>query len=255
MSLRVSPILVLTTAPDVKTARNLARSLVSRRLAACVSMNRGAVSYYRWKGKVERAGEVMLTIKTVSSRFAKIQQFIESHHPYELPEVIALPVKKGSPRYLAWLKGAVCLALAVCLFAPRAASAADTISFDELRSLQGSGADFLLLDARGKPSYDAGHIEGAVLLAEEIYYTRTELFQQNIIGQAPDFSEALAQRMNVYSPQKPIVTYCNDHCGLARTLATQLRQIGFRDVRVLEPGFQSWEGKSYPVAKTQKSGL
>lgn len=252
----MSTILVLTTVPDARTAKDLARSLVRRRLAACVSMKRGAVSYYRWKGKVERADEVLLTIKTVDRHFKSIQRFIESRHPYELPEIIALPVKKGSPRYLAWLKGA-CLAAMMALWMPWTAQAAETISIEELKSLQETHADFLLLDARDKHSYDAGHIEGAVLPADEDYYRQMELFQQTIKKEPPDSQAALARSMSAFSRGKPAITYCNDHCGIGRVLMTQLKALGFSDVRVLEPGFQSWEKKGYPVAKAppRDSGL
>lgn len=97
-------VLVLTTVPDAASARLLARSLVQRRLAACVTVKPGAVSYYRWKGKLERAKETLLFIKSVQRNFSGIRKHLEANHPYELPEIIAVPVVKGSKKYLAWVR-------------------------------------------------------------------------------------------------------------------------------------------------------
>src|SRR5262245_1451177 len=100
-------IVVLTTAPDAATARKLARRLVERKLAACVSCREGWTSIYRWKGKVERARETLLVIKTAERRFAKLAQEIETLHPYDVPEIVALPVKRGARKYLSWLESEV----------------------------------------------------------------------------------------------------------------------------------------------------
>ena len=96
-------ILILSTAPDLKTARSLAKSLVEKKLAACVSFKEGFVSFYRWKGKLERAREVTLFIKSSKEKFSKIKKHIHRVHPYEVPELIAVPITQGSPEYLSWL--------------------------------------------------------------------------------------------------------------------------------------------------------
>ena len=96
-------ILILTTAPDLKTAKWLAKSLVEKKLAACVSLKEGFISFYRWKGKVENAREVAIFIKSSKEKFVKIKQHICRVHPYQVPEFIALPVTQGSSEYLTWL--------------------------------------------------------------------------------------------------------------------------------------------------------
>lgn len=100
-------IVVLTTAPDAKTARSLAKRLVADRSAACVSIKDGFVSYYRWKGKLTKAGESLLLIKTEKSKFARVKQTLLAEHPYENPEIISLPVVQGSQKYLSWLSDSV----------------------------------------------------------------------------------------------------------------------------------------------------
>ncbi len=96
-------VLILTTTPDLKTARSLAKSLVEKKLAACVSFTEGFVSFYRWKGKVTNAREVTLFIKSSKEKFARIKKYIHHVHPYEVPELIALPITEGSSEYLSWL--------------------------------------------------------------------------------------------------------------------------------------------------------
>ena len=97
-------IVILTTAPDLKTARRLARLLVQKKLAACVNIARGAESFYRWKGRLENGRENLLFIKTSVKRFRRVEALIKNEHPYELPEVIGLPVSRGSKEYLSWLQ-------------------------------------------------------------------------------------------------------------------------------------------------------
>ena len=99
--------LVLTMTPDVKTARRLAELLVDRKLAACVSIQRGWASRYRWKGKIESAKETLLLIKTTDKMFSKVLRVIEKNHPYEVSEILSLPVRRGSRKYLAWLESSV----------------------------------------------------------------------------------------------------------------------------------------------------
>ena len=97
-------LLVLTALPDRKSAQKLAGALVHRKLAACVSVLGGVSSVYRWKGRTENAREWLLLIKTSKSAWKALQTFMLSRHPYELPELIALPVKTGSRKYLDWVE-------------------------------------------------------------------------------------------------------------------------------------------------------
>ena len=96
-------LLVLTNLPDATTAKSLATQLVEQRLAACVNILAPCQSVYRWRGAVEEASEVPLLIKTAPARYARLEEVIRALHPYELPEIIALPVTQGLPDYLAWV--------------------------------------------------------------------------------------------------------------------------------------------------------
>ncbi|MBU6420759.1 MAG: divalent-cation tolerance protein CutA [Gammaproteobacteria bacterium] len=96
-------IVVLSTAPDQKSAENIAAALVEQRLAACVNLLPGVTSIYRWKDEVKREPECLLLIKTSADRFEALRQRLRELHPYELPEIIALAIGAGDPDYLAWL--------------------------------------------------------------------------------------------------------------------------------------------------------
>jgi periplasmic divalent cation tolerance protein len=96
-------ILVLTQMPDRASAQALARALVEERLAACVSVGAPADSLYHWRGQIETAQEVPLTIKTRAGRYAAIEAAILARHPYELPEILAVPIRDGLERYLDWI--------------------------------------------------------------------------------------------------------------------------------------------------------
>jgi periplasmic divalent cation tolerance protein len=98
-----SALLVLTNLPDRASAETLADSLVERRLAACVNILAPCRSVYRWQGTVERAEEHALLIKTTSEHYAALERAIVEGHPYELPEVIAVPIERGLPAYLDWV--------------------------------------------------------------------------------------------------------------------------------------------------------
>lgn len=98
-------LLVLTTLPDRDSAEALAAHLVEARLAACVSIQAPCRSLYRWQGALEAAEEVPLLIKTAADRYDALAAAIGERHPYELPELIALPVTAGSAAYLAWIAG------------------------------------------------------------------------------------------------------------------------------------------------------
>ncbi|MBI3571774.1 MAG: divalent-cation tolerance protein CutA [Gammaproteobacteria bacterium] len=96
--------LVFTTCPDTETAERLAQALVTERLAACVNILPIAKSIYLWKGNVESAAEQLLVIKSMARAYRSIQRRILELHPYELPEVIAVPIADGLPDYLAWIR-------------------------------------------------------------------------------------------------------------------------------------------------------
>lgn len=96
-------LLVLTNLPDRASADSLAAALVELRLAACVNILPPCHSVYRWKGVVETADEVPLLIKTTEARYAALEEAIRARHPYETPEIIALPVVHGLHAYLAWV--------------------------------------------------------------------------------------------------------------------------------------------------------
>lgn len=96
-------IAVLTNLPDMETARHISKQLLEQNLAACVNILPAVQSIYRWNGVIEEASEIPLLIKTTSARYDALQAAITALHPYEVPEVIALPVTAGLPAYLGWV--------------------------------------------------------------------------------------------------------------------------------------------------------
>jgi periplasmic divalent cation tolerance protein len=102
----MSAVIVLTNAPDRAVAEKIARMLVDDTLAACVNILGACSSVYRWQGKVETADEVPLLIKTRSEIYAEVETAIKRLHPYELPEIVAVPVAQGSAEYLEWINAA-----------------------------------------------------------------------------------------------------------------------------------------------------
>ena len=96
-------VLALSTVGKAEDAERIARALVERGLAACVNVVPGVVSIYRWKGQIEREGELLLVIKTRTERFEALREALVSLHPYEVPELIVLPIMAGHAPYLAWL--------------------------------------------------------------------------------------------------------------------------------------------------------
>jgi periplasmic divalent cation tolerance protein len=99
----MDPILVITSLPDRASAMSLAHRLVNERLAACVNVLADCTSVYRWEEKNETASEVPVIIKTLAKHYVQLEQLIKSTHPYELPEIIAVPVSNGLPAYLKWI--------------------------------------------------------------------------------------------------------------------------------------------------------
>lgn len=96
-------VVVLTTLPDRAAAMKLAEELVAKKLAACVNVLADCTSVYRWKGAVEHAAEVPVIIKTRAALYPQVENAIGRLHPYELPEVIAVPVVLGLGEYLKWV--------------------------------------------------------------------------------------------------------------------------------------------------------
>lgn len=96
-------LVTLCTVPDRESGERIATALVDEHLAACVNLVPGLSSTYRWQGKVEKASECLLIIKTVAGRFEAVKNRIKSLHSYDLPEIIAFRISDGSPDYLKWI--------------------------------------------------------------------------------------------------------------------------------------------------------
>lgn len=96
-------LLVLTNLPDQASARQLAQTLVEQQACACVNILAGCTSVYRWQNQVETAEETQMLIKTTRKAYPGLEKIIRAHHPYELPEIIAVPVDVGLPAYLEWV--------------------------------------------------------------------------------------------------------------------------------------------------------
>ncbi len=96
-------LLVFTNLPDRAAAEHIAEALVTEGVAACVNLLADCASVYRWQGKIERSSEVPLLIKTTRAAYPRLESALHSLHPYELPEIIALPVSAGLPEYLNWV--------------------------------------------------------------------------------------------------------------------------------------------------------
>jgi periplasmic divalent cation tolerance protein len=96
-------VLIVSTCPDQETAENIARLLVSEKLAACVNILPNIRSIYSWQGQIESASELLLLIKATDNNYLAIENLIKSVHPYECPEIIAISIVKGSPEYLNWI--------------------------------------------------------------------------------------------------------------------------------------------------------
>ena len=95
--------LVLVTAPNLKTARSLAKAALSARLIACANLIPKIESHYWWRGKMESGAETLLVLKTTKAQLAPLEKFIAARHPYETPEFLTLPLNAGSRKYLDWL--------------------------------------------------------------------------------------------------------------------------------------------------------
>ena len=96
-------ILVITNVPDHALADSLARELLDRRLAACVNIGAPVESIYHWRGQIETGEEIPVVIKTRSVLYSDVEAAVRKIHPYDTPEIIAIPIVDGDARYLAWL--------------------------------------------------------------------------------------------------------------------------------------------------------
>ena len=99
----MEPLLVLTNLPDDASAEKLAHALIESRAAACVNVLAACRSIYRWQGAVETAVEIPLLIKTTRAAYPRVEEIIRVQHPYDVPELIAIPITLGLPDYLDWL--------------------------------------------------------------------------------------------------------------------------------------------------------
>ncbi|MDH5258878.1 MAG: divalent-cation tolerance protein CutA [Gammaproteobacteria bacterium] len=97
-------LLVQTSCPDNDSAIALGQRIIQEKVAACVNVLPEVTSIYEWKGEVKQDSEVLLLIKTEKSRYIDLQAVICASHPYELPEVIAVPISEGLPEFLSWIK-------------------------------------------------------------------------------------------------------------------------------------------------------
>jgi periplasmic divalent cation tolerance protein len=97
-------ILVLTTVPDERSGQKIATHIVKERLSACVTVSAASQSFYWWQGKISNEKEHILFIKTKASLFTDLEKRIKEIHPYEVPEIVALPFLKGSAKYLNWIE-------------------------------------------------------------------------------------------------------------------------------------------------------
>src|SRR5258705_4264809 len=99
--------LVLVTAPDLKTARKLAKACLDSHAAACVNIIPRLESHYWWQGKIEQGKELVLLIKTTRERLRDLEQRVLANHPYDTPEFVVPPIEAGNNRYPAWISDSV----------------------------------------------------------------------------------------------------------------------------------------------------
>jgi periplasmic divalent cation tolerance protein len=100
-------VLVLITAPDLKTARALARAALKAKLIACANLVPKIESHYWWQGKIESGAEVLLILKTQKSKLVALEKLIVARHPYDTPEFLVLPISRGNKQYLDWVAESV----------------------------------------------------------------------------------------------------------------------------------------------------
>ena len=108
MKIARSTVVVLVTAPNRKSARQIARAALQANFAACANIIPGLESHYWWQGKKQKSRETLLVIKSKTSLFTRLEKMIRENHSYTTPEIIALPLVKGSRSYLTWLRRETC---------------------------------------------------------------------------------------------------------------------------------------------------
>ena len=128
----------------------------------------------------------------------------------------------------------------------------ELITKEELRQMQVENSKFTLFDARGKSSYDSGHIIGAILALPNEYYIQKELLEQGLLKQPMDYHQTLAKAMERYPKNADIVTYCNANCKASASFLKQLQALGFTNVRAMEEGYQAWDDAGYPVVRASQ---
>jgi periplasmic divalent cation tolerance protein len=99
--------IVLVTCGSMGEARRIGKTVVEKKLAACANIFAGAESIYRWKGKVERAREVLVMIKTTAKRLSELEREVQRLHSYDVPEFLVVPIEAGSREYLGWVEESV----------------------------------------------------------------------------------------------------------------------------------------------------
>lgn len=99
----LTPLIILCTCPDQTIAERIAETVVGERLAACVNIVPGLTSIYRWEGRIQHDAEWLLLIKTRQAVYSRLEARIRALHPYQVPEIIALPIQTGSAAYLDWI--------------------------------------------------------------------------------------------------------------------------------------------------------
>jgi periplasmic divalent cation tolerance protein len=97
-------LLILCTVPDRETGLKLSRSLLKQGLAACINLTSPITSVYHWQGHLEESEEILLLIKTTTQQYKDVEAVLRAQHPYELPEIIAVPVEQGLEDYLNWVE-------------------------------------------------------------------------------------------------------------------------------------------------------
>ncbi len=124
---------------------------------------------------------------------------------------------------------------------------ADSVSAEEAYQLIKKNKKIIIYDARQKSEYVTQHIAGALLPASDDYYKADKLFKENITRSRPDFAVFLKNSLAKVSRDSSIITYCHRNCGLSKTLANELKGLGFKDVRWMDGGIDSWREKGYPL--------
>lgn len=98
-----SALLVMTNVPNQEVAMSLATLLVEKKLVACVNIQSNVQSVFRWRGEIQTSTELTLMIKSTTQRYNALESVIKEHHPYDVPEIIAIPIAQGLPLYLQWI--------------------------------------------------------------------------------------------------------------------------------------------------------